>query len=778
MVTASQLPRLLAQIRLYLRQILKGGVHTKALTQLLRRLVFWWSFLRSRWKTWRKPPERIEKPPSSDAVDLGRGLEPHEELEERVIHPDPTHAAGHYTINSNGEVVSLDNVAPSLYPYSGTGIRDASRSSQNLHVSRSAHNLAITTRIASRSSQHIGGSEYANSMYSVSEADDPEQNDPITITVEPTSPKSPTPDRKYSASLPQFPHHHAEYSQHRSSSPIIRQPEVSSPREIEVASINIPTRPASASPIYLENPRITPVMPEASERYINRPRIRKRETVMTIQPLTITFENPVPDGWVKYLHPEGGRYFFHKDKRIYTDADLYNSRIFTQLCQDVDTLEHFTSANGITLPEDSDLVIELQHDEDGDLQATYYYAHHLSRSIFFLDTYEAENLSVWSEAPGATSKSHLRHEIEAQYWFFLQLFPHSLEITEDLACELRDVILFFIGDGMTSPSSTSPYNLDDLHKLLSLADKLQKNIGRESAGATALLARLMYMFVHSRFLNFYGETCARIERHYSVYGTPIVSRTWLVKSLSPLLFSAPDFHLQTLQKMWVDGLMHKAVWDMSVKKMSDEWQEFVLFATVMLNANVAFLAIQSVDSDSDNLPYRSPAQISSYLSVVASIGSIVLGLLLIRQNRTKSRESADEMQDFMSNRSHPRLGLETLAILYSLPYALLMWGMVSFLAAFCFMCFQHSNIQARAVVGPFCFVVAILIVWCVWTLWEVQPEPDPILPPPELDEKDDRFSHKSSEREVAQPTMLSRLLLSLPAFLIRRQSVDSQRTVV
>jgi hypothetical protein len=113
--------------------------------------------------------------------------------------------------------------------------------------------------------------------------------------------------------------------------------------------------------------------------------------------------------------------------------------------------------------------------------------------------------------------------------------------------------------------------------------------------------------------------------------------------------------------MWVDGIMHKSVWEECVKKMSDEWQEFVFFvssglhscnviksnpqqATVMLNANVAFLAIQSVDVDG---PRRSPAQISSYLSVIANIGSIILGLLLMRQNRTKSKDTADEAVSYL-----------------------------------------------------------------------------------------------------------------------------------
>jgi hypothetical protein len=55
----------------------------------------------------------------------------------------------------------------------------------------------------------------------------------------------------------------------------------------------------------------------------------------------------------------------------------------------------------------------------------------------------------------------------------------------------------------------------------------------------------------------------------------------------------------------------------------------------MLNANLAFLAIQSVDVNRN--PYRSPAQISSYLSVTANIGSIVLGLLLMRHNRMETQ---------------------------------------------------------------------------------------------------------------------------------------------
>lgn len=62
---------------------------------------------------------------------------------------------------------------------------------------------------------------------------------------------------------------------------------------------------------------------------------------------------------------------------------------------------------------------------------------------------------------------------------------------------------------------------------------------------------------------------------------------------------------------------------------------------MLLNANVAWLAIQSIDIDRN--PYRSPIQVASYLSIVASIGSIILGLLLMRQNRTRAHGTATDV---------------------------------------------------------------------------------------------------------------------------------------
>ena len=107
--------------------------------------------------------------------------------------------------------------------------------------------------------------------------------------------------------------------------------------------------------------------------------------------------------------------------------------------------------------------------------------------------------------------------------------------------------------------------------------------------------------------------------------------------------------------MWVDDMMHKAVWEASLRKVNDEWREFTLYvsrdiqlrhvcphhrdmfkATVLLNANVAFLQTPRASS-------LFIAELSSYFSICTSVGSIVLGLLLVRQNQTKDRETAADV---------------------------------------------------------------------------------------------------------------------------------------
>ncbi|KAI9459414.1 hypothetical protein BJY52DRAFT_1118855, partial [Lactarius psammicola] len=185
-----------------------------------------------------------------------------------------------------------------------------------------------------------------------------------------------------------------------------------------------------------------------------------------------------------------------------------------------------------------------------------------------------------------------------------------------------------------------------------------------------------------RFLHFHGQKTSRQDCYKSIYKDSRRKRTMLVRILSPVLFFFPDVHLLELEKVWTDKIVVEALWKEFMQKLVSEWTEFVLYSTVMLAANVAFLAIPGVivapqyPTPPDAWIKPSPAQIASSISLVFSIGSIITGLLLIRRNRTMMTKSPKSAWYYLHGMNWRVVGLEPLAIVFSLTYALLMWSYV------------------------------------------------------------------------------------------------------
>jgi hypothetical protein len=124
-----------------------------------------------------------------------------------------------------------------------------------------------------------------------------------------------------------------------------------------------------------------------------------------------------------------------------------------------------------------------------------------------------------------------------------------------------------------------------------------------------------------------------------------------------------------MEKLWTDEVIIETVWKNFMTRLLAEWEGVILWvriqhrmrvwsalrthviviqSTVMLTANVGFLAIpgvvlsnlsgSSISGPNQIFIFTSSSQIASSLSVEASIGSIVTGLLLARHNRTKQKE--------------------------------------------------------------------------------------------------------------------------------------------
>ncbi|KAJ3829533.1 hypothetical protein F5880DRAFT_1521865 [Lentinula raphanica] len=393
----------------------------------------------------------------------------------------------------------------------------------------------------------------------------------------------------------------------------------------------------------------------------------------------------------------------------------------TRIMDCINDFDDFTRSRSIQLtPLRTNIVLSLRSDPDdpNNYACNYYIANHDTRTIFWLDSVDAKTFPVWWEVKGVTSPTHIafsEHAIVSFYWYHCHLFPHSYKLTTEAVDGLRDILMHAFCDAITSTTSTVPYSLTDMEKMILLSNNLRKNPG---TGGVSALSRLMYIFARLRFVHFHGQPAARLDRDQSVHEEAWKRnrRPWWMKWLSPVFFSTPDLYYRILLGIWVDDLVHESSWAEFMDKMRNEWQQLALFNTVLLNANVAFLAIQSIDNSS-NSPGRSPAQIASFLSTVASFGSIILGLLLANTHRAKAEDSAGSVARIFGSwgRSN-RPGLATLAFLYGVPYALLLWGLVCFFVAFSAMCYIDSDVFVRSLVSSAWFVIVMLGLWCATVL--------------------------------------------------------------
>ncbi|KAF9530152.1 hypothetical protein CPB83DRAFT_851060 [Crepidotus variabilis] len=654
----------------------------------------------------------------------------------------------HFSIVDHGEIISLDEVAFSqVYVLSDSGLHNASRASSIQIASTANHERQLQSRQATPAPSVYSGAlrkeDETSSLGSIPGRASPHQHLPIGNT----------------HTFPPLP------------SPLVEQNES---LDNSTNRLLLPSSPSSYHPGTPSTSidHIIAIIPEATsaKRYGDRPITKKCLQEVMVQAFDVKLNSPPPpNGWVRHAHPEGARYFSRKlgDGYVFTDSDLPDPRILGQINQDADAIlqAYLRDSEARGRPTDWNLVVSCCYDSASrhDIESFYYFVDHESRKLFFLQDFLGSSLGdIWKEAQGCNSLQHLAYELEAQYWLFVSLFPTSRLLSRKLIQELRDITLYCIGDSVFSPSALAPFSTETLEKILSWTKAMDSNDDSSSdevsdvkqgflaPGSLSLLARLMFGYYHDWFVHFHGEGHARLERHKSVYGLSTNRRTWLVTVVSPFLFSSPDVQLKHLQKLWVDGVMHKTIWENSVKKLNEEWQEHVLFGTVMLNANMGFLAIGTVDGNREK--YRSPSQIASYLSIVASIGSILLALLLLRQNRTKIKETANDVQAFMDDRNHRSRGLEMLAILYSLPYALLMWSVVSFLIAFAIHCFRSTTTATQGIIGSFSGVSAIFILWCIVQAWEQKEEDNGIVSEADATDQIDQFgSIPLVERRPAAP---------------------------
>ncbi|KAG1753613.1 uncharacterized protein EDB91DRAFT_1333047 [Suillus paluster] len=469
----------------------------------------------------------------------------------------------------------------------------------------------------------------------------------------------------------------------------------------------------------------------------------------TIPAMTVTFpvhDMAMPQGWITLVHPEGSRYFVHQEK-VRPDHDLWKAddlsgryipqRTFTetnicnkQTCEDIeyymqfllDELQRVVEHGNLELDmKQVDLVLEPKTFDGDSVVCCYYFANHRDRCLFWLNDFNAKG--ILSDCEGVENLSHIRFAIEAQYWRHCDYFPSLFLVTQSLVDEVKDMLMHAACDHLTSMQSSAAFDAIELRDHLSVVDKIKvyspADQSMQQCHAAIVIGRIMYTFSHNHFVNYHGEDCARLVVEQTVHGWAY-KRSPLMVILAPLLFFDPVTQVRDLHKVFVDKMACTARWNAFSSKLNGQLQDSNLLATVLLNANVGFLAIDSVDGSG-----KSSTQVASYMSLVASMGSMILGLLLVSHNRTMGQGTHLHAELFLSGLHDREHGLEKLAIIYSLPKALLIWGMVFFFAAFSVDWWSPGDTTSRVIVGAVILVVFVMISYTVILImkgdWQTNP---------------------------------------------------------
>ncbi|KAG1806416.1 uncharacterized protein HD556DRAFT_1225134 [Suillus plorans] len=387
--------------------------------------------------------------------------------------------------------------------------------------------------------------------------------------------------------------------------------------------------------------------------------------------------------WCPCVHPEGALYFHDTDRGIYTDSDMRVEERRSSMTWCIkELLAQLTCQCGLQLGSgDIELVVELTRKRNNDKVYRYYLVDHPNRLLFWLD--EISTGRIFDGVLGVEKWSHIKYAIQHQYWQVChcvqhcELYPSDKLPGAQLLKELKEVVVHASAEIITTDLSLSPFDGDELSKILDLIDRFEgkRNIIFQPffpSGDDCFSARFMRYFTRAQFFNFCGLREARLDADQSLFVKEKKSKFMVALSwaINVALFDAPRSRMEELRRVWVDRCINSPRWKNFNTKLSSEWSGITMYSTVMVAVDVSFLAVPSVNSQDTS----SVTVIALYISLFCIVGSLVVSLFLTRQNQLHGQEFADTAVIFLTRVTGSVFGTKSLAMVHGLPYAMLLWG--------------------------------------------------------------------------------------------------------
>jgi hypothetical protein len=347
------------------------------------------------------------------------------------------------------------------------------------------------------------------------------------------------------------------------------------------------------------------------------------------------------------------------------------------------------------LPEGSEIHLDVN---DDDHECTYYVADHHQCSIGWLDaqlTTEALGL------PQVHSYSHLVIKKLEEYSLHLEYFPCHVRISPQLVESVKGQLAFNCVDATTSQGTTSPYTASDCERFL----KVLKHAPESSAERNWIIGRISSVLARSRFMNFYGEDAARLDRSQSVNPVQQVTSRWRSWVSRSLLFDMPLKYQSRLEALWVDRIVYVTMWQQCMQALVSELRDTLCMAIFVWFASLTSLLLPT----NAGAPFRAMTMTTMILSFSSAISAIIH----IRRHRNRPSDTATDASHYLENSEHSEFGLQPLAMILTIPSALLTWSFITCGLSIVMLILSCHDVVISAMLTGFWVVMAHVVVMVV-----------------------------------------------------------------
>ncbi|KAN0076761.1 hypothetical protein V8E55_010616 [Tylopilus felleus] len=412
-------------------------------------------------------------------------------------------------------------------------------------------------------------------------------------------------------------------------------------------------------------------------------------------------ESP-PEGWQRFVHPEGNIYFYYqsKDLRFFTDTYFEENNPWDNIVSSA--TDRIQKAKKESLWDDyAELVLNVSEDQR---TCFYYFVNPIDRRLFWVDEVNVKDL-FGNAFTGVNECSQIKYLLEEHYWYHCLYYPHSRPVPKKVFDELRGMLRYAKAELATSDTSLSPFTVEELTSLLQIVKSSSDCVEAPNEYSVCILARLMSAFAQNKFLNFHGQGIARLDADVHVFAEDhrenrsiFMIRNVFLLGTNVLLFGSLKEHARRLRRVWADDIIIKPRWKDFINRVTNELSRYAIFSTVMLTANLAFLAVPGI---------ATPPQVIIYGSALTTITSIIISFVLLNVYSNPELVDPSKAAEIMLD-IREKVGIPNLAITHSLPMALLIWSIFLFFTALAYHIFVQGVLAIRLIFG-----VVYLILLCL-----------------------------------------------------------------